>query len=140
MPGEMPGAPDDPPLVLHVACLCAAWCRLCDSYGALFDAAVAEIAALGCELRAHWIDIEDEAELLGDLEVQTFPTLVVADDHSVRFAGPLEPQPQTLKRMLAAAWSAAREGAAAVPQPAEIEAFARLLRQRSDIRGKPRVL
>ena len=88
---------------LTVACLCAAWCRTCDAYRAVFDAAVDELRASGWVVAAHWIDIEDEADLLGDLDVETFPTLLVAHGVQVRFFGPLEPQPETVRRMLLAA-------------------------------------
>ncbi|MFK4709105.1 thioredoxin 1 [Roseateles asaccharophilus] len=89
-----------PPMSLHVACLCAAWCRTCESYQEVFEAACAELPQAGLHVR--WIDIEDEAELVGDLDIETFPTLLIADGEHVRFAGPLPPQPETLKRVLRA--------------------------------------
>ncbi|MCE4554732.1 thioredoxin domain-containing protein [Roseateles cellulosilyticus] len=87
------------PLV-HIACLCAAWCRTCESYRQVFEAACAELPRDGLQVR--WIDIEDEAELIGDLDIETFPTLLIADAAHVRFAGPLTPQPETLRRVLRA--------------------------------------
>lgn len=90
-------------MTLHIACLCAAWCRTCESYRDTFEAACAELPQ--DDLRVHWIDIEDEAELVGDLDIETFPTLLVTDGKSVRFAGPLTPQPETLKRLLRAHWA-----------------------------------
>jgi len=115
---------------LHVACLCAAWCRLCDGYAAQFEQALAPLRAAHPELREHWIDIEDEAELVGDFDVETFPTLVIADARLVHFAGPLTPQPGTLQRVLRAALAAAAEGTAAAAQPPEVQAFAQRLRTR----------
>ena len=88
------------PMSLHVACLCAAWCRTCESYREVFEAACAELPQ--AELHVRWIDIEDEADLIGDLDIETFPTLLIADDTHVRFAGPLTPQPETLWRVLRA--------------------------------------
>ncbi len=85
---------------LHIACLCAAWCRTCESYQEVFEAACAELPQDGLQVR--WIDIEDEAELIGDLDIETFPTLLIADQAHVRFAGPLTPQPETLRRILRA--------------------------------------
>jgi protein-disulfide isomerase-like protein with CxxC motif len=87
-------------MTVHVACLCAAWCRTCESYQQVFEAACVELPQQG--LRVRWIDIEDEAELIGDLDIETFPTLLIADDEHVRFAGPLTPQPETLRRVLRA--------------------------------------
>src|SRR5262249_39080340 len=116
---------------LHVACLCAAWCRLCDGYAALFEQALAPLRATHPGLDMHWIDIEDEADLLGDFDVETFPTLVIADDLQVHFAGPLTPQPATLQRVLRAAIDASTQGAVAAPQPPEVLAFAARLRERT---------
>lgn len=87
-------------MTVHVACLCAAWCRTCESYEEVFQDACAELPQAGLHVR--WIDIEDEAELIGDLDIETFPTLLIADGEHVRFAGPLTPQPETLKRVLRA--------------------------------------
>lgn len=85
---------------LTIACLCAAWCRTCDAYREVFESAAAELRAAGHTVSARWIDIEDQAELVGDLDVETFPTLLAVVGGEVRFFGPLEPQPETLRRML----------------------------------------
>lgn len=107
---------------LHVACLCAAWCRTCESYREVFEAACAELPQ--ADLHARWIDIEDEADLIGDLDIETFPTLLIADDTGVRFAGPLTPQPETLRRVLRAHLDDAR-GTTVAP---EIQTLAARLR------------
>ena len=113
---------------VHVACLCAAWCRTCEGYAAVFEQAAAELAACGVALRARWIDIEDEAELVGDHDVETFPTLVIADAQHVRFAGPLTPQPDTLRRLLRATLLEAAPDAVWPAVAPEVEAFAQRLR------------
>jgi len=87
-------------MTVHVVCLCAAWCRTCESYQQVFESACAELPQ--ADLHTRWIDIEDEADLIGDLDIETFPTLLIADDRHVRFAGPLTPQPETLRRVLRA--------------------------------------
>jgi hypothetical protein len=116
------------PATLHVACLCAAWCRTCDDYAPVFEQVLAGLRPQLPSLRAHWIDIEDEADLLGELDIETFPTIVVADDAHVRFAGPLTPQPAMLQRVLRAALAEPHAGTA---QPPEVLAFAQRLRRRS---------
>jgi thioredoxin 1 len=121
----MLGAMKPPAGPLHVACLCAAWCRTCDAYAPVFEQAVAALRSEHPDLRTHWIDIEEQAELLGDFDVETFPTLVVADAERVRFAGPLTPQPETLLRLLRATLADAGGGA---QQPAAVSAFAERLR------------
>ncbi len=114
---------------LHVACLCAAWCRTCDGYAPVFRRVVDALRAEHPGLRAHWIDIEDEADLVGNFDVETFPTLVVTDAQHLRFAGPLTPQPETLLRLLRSTLAAAAPARGAAPGA---DGFAARLRGRAD--------
>jgi thioredoxin-like negative regulator of GroEL len=111
-----------------VICLCAAWCRLCESYVPVLESVVARLSTAHPGLQARWLDIEDEAHLLGDADVVTFPTIVFVDaDGQPRFAGPVQPQPEALERLLAALL-AAPDGVGGPGVDADIEAFvARLL-------------
>lgn len=79
-----------------VVCLCADWCGTCRDYRALFDA----LAPAYPGVRFVWVDIEDEADVAGDLDVETFPTLLIADGQTVRFLGPLLPQAGVLSRLI----------------------------------------
>jgi hypothetical protein len=47
-----------------------------------------------------WIDIEDHAELLGDEDVENFPTLLVQIGSKVVFYGPMLPHIGHLERLL----------------------------------------
>jgi hypothetical protein len=47
-----------------------------------------------------WIDIEDEPELLGDEDVENFPTLLIQAGERVLFYGPMLPHIGHLERML----------------------------------------
>jgi thiol-disulfide isomerase/thioredoxin len=98
----MSGGPVDD---LLVACLCAAWCRTCDDYRPAFE----QVARAHPELRFAWIDIEDESDALGPvaLDVENFPTVLVAHGSEVRFFGTLLPHAATLERTLEAARRAA---------------------------------
>ena len=118
-----PPSPTEP---VHVACLCAAWCRLCEGYARVFHPVLQALRTQHPGVVVHWIDIEDEADLVGDLDVETFPTLVVADARQVRFAGTITPQPDTLQRVLRAAL------ADDTPRPVapQVDDFAARLRQR----------
>ena len=78
-------------------CLCAAWCGTCGIYRPLFD----ELARAHPDVRFEWVDIEDESDLVGDLDVETFPTLLIADGERALFLGPLLPQAPELARLLA---------------------------------------
>ena len=117
---------------LHVACLCAAWCRTCDSYRTTLDSVLAEFVASGAADAPRWIDIEDEADLLGDLDVETFPTLVIYDDRHLRFAGPLTQQPEVLRRLLQGLGGPAQADAEAPPG---FLPLVRLLRGVRGVRG-----
>ncbi|MHB1197980.1 MAG: thioredoxin family protein [Polaromonas sp.] len=79
-----------------VVCLCADWCDLCRSYQDVF----AQMAAHYPACRFAWLDIEDQSDLVGDMEVETFPTLLIADAQGTQFLGPLTPHAQTLARLL----------------------------------------
>jgi hypothetical protein len=84
---------------LLVACLCARWCQLCGSYRRTFDAAAQGHPAH----RFVFVDIEDEAELVHAIDVENFPTLLIAEGDTLKFLGVITPQPETLERLLRAA-------------------------------------
>ena len=87
-----------------VACLCAAWCRTCDEYRPTFAAA----ARAHPDMRFAWIDIEDHSDALGPLalDVDDFPTVLIARGAALRFLGPLLPHRDTLLRTVEAARAA----------------------------------
>lgn len=113
-----------------VVCLCAAWCRLCDDYARVLDAVRDELAAEGLPLRTVWIDIEDDADLVGDFDVETFPTLLLVHQGELRFAGAVTPQPQILQRLLRALVFEAAAEAPATAVSREALALAARLRSR----------
>ena len=76
-----------PASALQVICLCAAWCGVCQDWTPVFE----QLAAAHPHMRFAWVDIEDEAEAMGDVDVETFPTLLVAQGNVARFFGPLQP-------------------------------------------------
>jgi len=82
---------------LLVVCLCARWCGTCRQYQPLFEAMQSEFAG---RARLMWVDIEDEAELVGSLEVENFPTLLMAQGDEIRFFGPVLPHRKTLEQMI----------------------------------------
>ena len=84
-------------------CLCAAWCGTCGIYRPLFD----ELARAHPDVRFEWVDIEDESDIAGELDVETFPTLLIADGERALFLGPLLPQAPVLARLLASLQAAA---------------------------------
>lgn len=81
-----------------IACLCAAWCDSCGAYRATFDT----LAARHPELGFVWIDIEDQADLVGDLDVENFPTLLMQKADVVAFFGSVQPDLRIAERLLLA--------------------------------------
>jgi thioredoxin-like negative regulator of GroEL len=98
----MSALPDSAAEPLLVACLCAQWCRTCDAYR---DTLVATRDAMrrghdDGAMRFVWVDIEDESELVGDLDIEDFPTILLARGADVLFFGPVLPHAQTLDRLV----------------------------------------
>lgn len=81
-----------------VACLCAAWCGTCGGYRAAFDG----LAARHPDKVFVWIDIEDQADVVGDLDVENFPTLLLQREDTVAFFGTMLPDPAVAERLLLA--------------------------------------
>ena len=79
-----------------VICLCAEWCGVCREFRSAFEQA----ARAHPQLRFRWLDVEDEADALDDLDVETFPTLVIGSATTLHFAGPTLPQAAQLERLL----------------------------------------
>lgn len=50
-------------------------------------------------MRSHWINIEGEAERIGNFDAETFATLAVIGEDGVRFAALLKPHVDTLRRV-----------------------------------------
>ena len=107
-----------------VVCLCAEWCGVCKQYRPAFEALAAQIPAM----QFAWLDVEDEEDALGDLDITTFPTVLVGQGGQAVFMGPLLPQIGVLQRMLE---RFAADGAPALP--AGDEAHALLQRARAVI-------
>ena len=61
------------PSQLVVVSLCAAWCDTCD----VFRAAYERLAIARPSIAFVWLDIEDDAALCGDVDVENFPTLAI---------------------------------------------------------------
>ena len=81
---------------LYIACLCAQWCGTCNEYAPLF----AQLRADFPHARLAWVDIEDQADLVDPVEVENFPTILIAVDARVRFFGTVTPHIETLRRLI----------------------------------------
>jgi thioredoxin-like negative regulator of GroEL len=79
-----------------VACLCAAWCGTCTAYRAAFDG----LAARHPDKTFVWIDVEDQAGVVGDLDVENFPTLLLQRGDTVAFFGTVLPDAKVADRLI----------------------------------------
>ena len=95
----------------QVICLCAGWCGVCREWEAPFQQAAQAHPAV----RFAWIDVEDEADAMGDYEVETFPTVLIARGEQVCFLGPIAPSGPQLARLIASL-QAQPQAAAALPE------------------------
>ena len=100
MPVANPGPEANLARPLLLVCLCAQWCGVCRDYAALFEQAA---AAFGAQVQVRWVDIEDEADLLDSLDVDNFPTLLIARGDALLFFGTVTPHARTLSRLVAGA-------------------------------------
>ncbi len=81
-----------------VACLCAAWCGSCRDYKIAFEA----LAARYPQYHFVWIDIEDQADIVGDIDVENFPTLLIQRGQTVAFFGVMMPEVRLAERLFQA--------------------------------------
>ena len=93
----MPAADSTP---LLVAGLCAEWCGTCRDYRPLFDA---QADAFAGRADFAWVDVEDHDEVMGHVDVENFPTLMIARGDEVLFFGTVTPHAQTLARLVQSA-------------------------------------
>jgi thiol-disulfide isomerase/thioredoxin len=105
---------------LHVICLCAQWCGTCRDYASRFE----QIGKSFPQVRFSWIDIEDEADLVDPIEIETFPTLLITRNGDPIFFGSLLPHFQTLERLVRN--SLAENTARTLEDPALMGLMARL--------------
>lgn len=87
----------DRPDAWQVICLCADWCGTCREWRAPLE----QLARAHPATRFAWVDIEDQSELVGDVDIETFPTLLIAHGPYARFLGPVLPHVGQAERLLA---------------------------------------
>jgi thioredoxin 1 len=84
----------DVPAHWRVHVLCAQWCGVCRDY-------VPFVQAQGStDEQWVWVDVETHADLLGDLDVDNFPFLLITEAGAVRFLGTVTPQLEVAQRLV----------------------------------------
>lgn len=105
----------------RVYVLCAEWCGVCRDYKAF----VTEQSQSSAQAGWRWIDVETHDDVLGELDVVNFPTLLIAQGDALRFLGPVMPQPEVALRLLASLQAGDRH---ALPEALDGGALVRALR------------
>ena len=104
-----------------VVALCAAWCDTCAEFRAAFE----RIAAARADALFLWLDIEDDAEICGDIDVDNFPTLAIYRGGALLHYGVSLPQEGTVARLVD---EVAARGEAITDAPEPVIALPRGLR------------
>jgi thioredoxin 1 len=79
-----------------VVALCAAWCDTCTEFRVAFE----RIAATRPDELFVWLDIEDDAAICGDIDVENFPTLAIYRGATLLHYGVSLPQEATVARLV----------------------------------------
>ena len=109
---------------LLVVCLCAAWCKTCTEFRDTFD----KLAHADAGADFVWLDVENDSALVGDIEIENFPTLAVFRGGKPLFYGVTMPQEGVVARTLAAL---KRDDRDAIDVPEEIAGLPEVLSARA---------
>ena len=84
--------------MLRVVSLCAEWCSACRAWRPVRDA----VAARHPQHHWQWLDIEDEPDLMDEvgLDIETFPTVLIARGEQALFLGAIPPQAAFLENLI----------------------------------------
>lgn len=81
---------------LVVVSFCAAWCDTCNEFRVAYE----RIAAARPHTVFVWLDIEDDAGVAGDIDVENFPTLAVYRGAAPVHFGVSLPHESTVLRLI----------------------------------------
>jgi thioredoxin reductase (NADPH) len=104
-----------------VVSLCAAWCDTCNEFRSDYE----RLAADRPDAAFVWLDIEDDSNLVGDVDVENFPTLAVFAGAKPLHFGVSLPHASSIGRLI----DALAEGRRPLPDapPALLELRERLM-------------
>jgi len=111
-----------------VACLCADWCYICKDYKAVFESLRGDF---GAQAAFVWVDIEDNEDALGNVDVDDFPTFLVARGDAVVHFGPVMPRREAAVRAV----QRALRGESSVVADTRLEQLAQRIRALADARA-----
>lgn len=108
----LPGHPRLCAAPLVVLALCADWCGTCRDFRPMLQ----HLAEARPEVVFAWADIEDDAELVGDIDVESFPTLAVFRAGQTLHYGVSLPQEVLVARMIDTLAARPSQPAANIPE------------------------
>ncbi len=79
-----------------IACLCAAWCDTCQAYRKNFESIQKEHP----DKIFAWVDIEDHSELIDDLDIENFPTILIEYQGKLLFLGTMLPDANLVHKLV----------------------------------------
>ena len=103
-----------------VACLCAQWCTVCRGWQPEFARLAAQCAGLLPRARWLWVDVEAQADALGDFEPEDFPVLAVQRGADLLYCSVLPQQPARWQRLIASLAEASAGQPARREQPPRV--------------------
>jgi len=127
MAGAAAGAPA---ATATVVVMCAEWCDVCRT----LRPSLGELAAMRRDVRFVWLDIEDDAALVGDVDVENFPMLAIFRGDRPVFFGVSLPQQPVIARLVSAM---VEKEPVEISVPDAIAALPGLLRSRASLRTSP---
>jgi len=111
-----------------VVCLCAAWCDTCAEFRGTFT----RLSHAHPQAAFVWLDVEDDAALVGDVDIENFPTLAVFSAGAPRFYGVTLPQEGVVARTLGSVLQEKHPVAAVPKEIADLPAALRSRLERRD--------
>ncbi len=87
-----------------VVAFCAQWCGTCRT----FEPDLRRLLETQADTRLIWLDIEDDAELAGDIDIEDFPAVAIYRDGAPLYFGTILPHAQVVSQLLRAAAGADR--------------------------------
>lgn len=115
-----------------VVALCAEWCNVCREWRGAFH----DTARQRADMNFAWVDVEDEADAMGDVDIETFPTVLVGRGDEALFLGPVQPAAAQLQRLLGSLKHAQTDEALSRPA-VSAEATPLLARLKAGVLPKP---
>ncbi|MCM1512388.1 MAG: thioredoxin family protein [Oxalobacter formigenes] len=79
-----------------LVCFCAGWCHACREY----LPKLRELADSRPDVRFFWVDIEEHGNMIGNLDINKFPTILIQRNNIVAFYSCIHPDAQLAERIL----------------------------------------